>query len=101
MFLEVKKSPKPLVTLVGPRGVINEVYQSIKKSLKQNLNNPLVTCTLSTLGNSMELRLTGLKGVDNTTLMKSSLLEELQCRGYTFYNYKINIMENSLAFCKT
>jgi hypothetical protein len=98
VFLEVKKSPVPLVTLVGPRKVISDIYQSIRQSLnKRDFNNPLVVCTLSTLGSSMELRLTGFKGVDNTTLMKSSLLQEVLSYGYTLLSPK-NVKDNSLTF---
>ncbi len=96
VFLEVKKSPAPLVTLVGPRKVINDIYQSLQQSLKRSLNNPLLVCTISTLGSSMEIRLTGFKGVDNTTLMKSSLLEEVLERGYRPLSPN-NIKDNSLT----
>ena len=97
VFLEVKKSPVPLVTLVGPREVISDIYKAIQNSLKQTFNIPLVLCTLSTLGSSMEIRLTGFKGVDNTTLMKSSLLQEVSDRGYRLLS-RNQIKDNSITF---
>ena len=44
VFLEVKKSPAPLVTLVGPRKVISDIYQSIRQSLNKRDFNNLLWC---------------------------------------------------------
>ena len=95
-FLEVQKTSAPVVTLVGPHELIKEIYPNLQESLRQGYNSHLVVCTLSTLGNSMEIRLAGFKGVDNSTLMKSSLLDEVLKRGYRL-TPRTDVKSNSIT----
>lgn len=75
MFLEVTRSP-PSASLFGPRYVISGMERSFR---------PLpdsVGCETIRIGEVIEIRLSGIEGQDNSTLMKMALLHGALSREY-------------------
>jgi hypothetical protein len=76
VYLEVKKPSNAhqsaSVTLCGPSTVIDSISRDTE------FENISVTCQISSLGNSRQIKLTG----SQLTFMKASLLEEVLSLGF-------------------
>ena len=79
VYLEVRKATNwcepNIVRLYGPAVVIANIRRA-------NFNNGSVKCTSTSLGSSMELKLSGKADVP-LSFMKASLLEEVSKHGFT------------------
>ena len=78
MFIEVKRSSTLNVILSGPRNEIHNI------NTRCGFSKSGVPCSITSLGNTMEMRLTGNKDADNSTFLKASLLEVVMDRNYGF-----------------
>lgn len=80
MFIEVKRSPIRLdVILSGPSCEVSYIHTNRGFSKSSS-----VPCSITSLGNTMEMRLTGNKEADNSTFLKASLLEVVMDARFRF-----------------
>ena len=83
VYLKVRKSTKycepNIVRLYGPTVVIADIRRA-------GFNNDSVKCTCTSLGSSMELKLSAERGVP-LPFIKASLLEEVSKHGFTLLKH--------------
>ena len=78
MFIEVKRSPTLYVILSGPSNEVSSIDHHC------GFSKSSVPCSITSLGRTMEMRLTGNKDADNSTFLKASLLEEVMNTRFGF-----------------